>query len=240
MAGHLTILLVFTLFQSVGAQNTIVQNANWQIQNHTPATHLVLIPGDVIKKMGLHEGDFLGAFTTEEQCSGTSKIESTDKNHCLTVYGDDTYTPEKDGFTDGEPILIRQFQILKNTEAGLMIEFDPTFPNQGNFASHGISALKMGEAAIGTIGNAGKLTFNLFPNPSKDNVTITWSQENLKEPNVNIYNAFGQMVEEIQVGISSAGLQTVSLDISKLERGTYFVKIKAGQSFGMKKLILFR
>ncbi len=240
MVGYLTIFLVFTLFQSVGAQNTIVQNSSWQIQNHTPATHLVLIAGDVIKNMELQPGDFLGAFTAEGQCSGIIQIEGIDKNLCLTVYGDDPFTPEKDGFTDGEPILIRQYQTQKGEEKDLLIEFDPTFPNQGFFTSHGVSALKIGQLGIGTIRNTGDLMFNLFPNPTRDMITISWSKENIEPANIYVFNAFGQVVEEFQFGITSAGMQTVSLDVSKLEQGTYFVKINSDQRYGTKKLIIVK
>jgi len=212
----------------------------WNTPVHTGQSHLILIPAELLNKLELQTGDGLGGFTSSGLCCGVAVITELNKNHGLTIYGDDPFTPEKDGFAEGEPILLRQYQTEQDLEMNLLIEFDPSFPNQGNFAGNGISALKMGETAIGTIGNSGELAFNLFPNPTKEKVTLSWWQENMRSATIYIFNAFGQVAKEFQFGISSAGMQTVSLDVSKLERGTYFIKLHADQKYGTKKLILFR
>jgi hypothetical protein len=218
----------------------VEETTGWKLSEDTPATHLVLIPGDVLKIMELTPGDFLGALTLKGQCYGTIQINSTKENHCLTLYGDDVYTDVQDGFMEGEPILIRQFQTQKGTEKDLFIDFDPDFPNQGYFVSHGVSALKLGELSVGSVGFVCDLNFNLFPNPSKEKVTLTWTQENRQPTEIHIYNAFGQVVEELQFGITKVGTQTFTLDASDLDQGTYMVKMNSGQQFGMKKLIIMK
>lgn len=220
------------------SQNADIPLALWQIQNHTPATHLVLIPKEVIKNMDLQEGDYIGAFTTEGLCAGTVKIESGDKNMCLTVYGDDMDTLLKDGFFDGEPMLVRLFQTKSSDERDLFIGFDPTFPNQGIFTSHGISALKAEILSIGSVENTSNLDFSLYPNPARAEVTISWNSEKPEQTLLLIYNAFGQLVKEIKIAPSHAGKQQLLLDVSHLGQGTYSVNLKTFCKSGVKKLIL--
>jgi hypothetical protein len=48
------------------------------------------------------------------------------------------------------------------------------------------------------------------------------------------------MAKELQFGISQGGNQTFTADLSKLDQGTYFVKMNSGQRFGMKKMIIMK
>lgn len=211
---------------------------SWHTPVHTGHFHLILIPAELLNKLKLHNGDGLGGFTNSGVCCGITVITDLKKNHCLTIYGNDPFTFEKDGFTEGEPIYIRQFQTQKAEEKTLVIEFDPTFPNQGYFSSHGVSALKLGELSVGSMASFENLRFNLFPNPSNDKVTLTWSQENQEPAGISIYNSFGQTVEEFQYGISDPGNQRFFVDVSRLDKGTYFVKLNVGQKHDMKKLFI--
>jgi hypothetical protein len=212
----------------------------WNDLVQTPQSHLVMIPSEVIQNLELEIGDYLGGFTIEGRCYGTVQIKSEKENHCLTLYGDDIYTDAKDGFAEGDPILIRQYQTQKGKEKDQVIGFDPTFPNQGYFASHGVSALKLEELSVESSENTEMFNFNLFPNPSKEKITLSWSQENLAPAKVRIFNTFGQLVEELSVNVSHSGVQTYTMDVSKLEQGTYMVNLRSGQRFGMKKLIIMK
>jgi hypothetical protein len=96
------------------------------------------------------------------------------------------------------------------------------------------------ELSVESSENTEMFNFNLFPNPSKEKITLSWSQENLAPAKVRIFNTFGQLVEELSVNVSHSGVQTYTMDVSKLEQGTYMVNLRSGQRFGMKKLIIMK
>jgi len=244
-ANHKTIIKLLTGLLLILSFNGILWSQgsydivdSWQIQNHTPDTHLVLIPNEVIRNMELQPGDFLGAFTTEGQCYGTIEINSTNENHCLTVYGDDVYTPAKDGFIEGEPIQVKLFQTKSSEEGDVSVSFDPTFPNQGFFSPHGISALKAGQLAIGSQEDGSELEFSIFPNPAREEVTITWNNPLPGQATLLFTNAFGQTGKILNPGFFQSGIQQLTLDVSDVPSGSYSVTLKTGSRTGFKRLII--
>ena len=78
-----------------------------------------------------------------------------------------------------------------------------------------------------------KLAFDIFPNPCKGIFTI--SLENTGEScNLEIYNAQGQIIRQIQANSKS----NQALDLSGQPKGLYFVKMTGNSSPETKKLIL--
>lgn len=73
--------------------------------------------------------------------------------------------------------------------------------------------------------------FNIYPNPASDIINLN-AQENIES--VTIYN---MMSQEVMNHISSEKMNSLELNISNLENGTYFLKIKSGNRVGVRKLI---
>jgi len=69
----------------------------------------------------------------------------------------------------------------------------------------------------------------LYPNPAINNTTITSSQE---ISNIKIFNILGQEVQNF-----SGNGTTMTLDISTIQTGTYFVKVEAENGTDTLKLI---
>ncbi len=68
-------------------------------------------------------------------------------------------------------------------------------------------------------------SFNIFPNPAKNNIIIkTYSEISTNEP-IKIYDALGRLVFESNIGIKS-GENKISVSIEQLEAGLYFVQIQ--------------
>jgi aminopeptidase N len=68
--------------------------------------------------------------------------------------------------------------------------------------------------------NEGSHFFRVFPNPSKDKITITVSEANLvKNATVSVFNIEGQLLMQQQIS-----QKTTELDISKLSKGVLILK----------------
>jgi len=238
---RLIILLICLLSgQSLFAQKVNAPlPAEWKIQNQTPATHLVLIPAEVISALELQPGDYLGAFTSDGHCAGVLQVDKADKNYCLTLYGDDPFTSGKDGFDEGESISLRLIAPTSGKETRPEIHFDPAFPNGGFFAANGISKVKTGALEIETQEVVSKFEFTIFPNPAKDRVTVVWSQESVETAHLVIYNAYGQVMVEQNIVATHRGTQYNEIDISGLSQGAYFVKLNISRQSALKKMLVF-
>ena len=76
--------------------------------------------------------------------------------------------------------------------------------------------------------------FSMFPNPTKDEVTIQISNSSSVDGLINIYNIQGKMIlKDIKLQEQSS-----TLDISNLESGLYFVELTAGNSKTIEKLMV--
>ena len=72
--------------------------------------------------------------------------------------------------------------------------------------------------------------FKMYPNPSKNNLTIQWSGN---EPaTIKMYNTIGQQVKTIQELTSGN-----AVDVSNLENSTYFMQIEIGEETIQKRFV---
>ena len=83
-----------------------------------------------------------------------------------------------------------------------------------------------------------KSSFNIYPNPAKDNFTIGCSLTHEENTTIDLYNLKGQQVKPIQSGIMPQGENKISTDIKGLPAGLYFVKINAGGESSVQKVLI--
>lgn len=79
---------------------------------------------------------------------------------------------------------------------------------------------------------------NLYPNPAKNNVAVSFNINDDKDVNINIFNSLGAMVYSQNKGILTSGNHTVNVNVSKLSSGVYYMNVKAGDNTITKKLII--
>ena len=80
--------------------------------------------------------------------------------------------------------------------------------------------------------------FGIFPNPAVSNLNINFELLNSTESvQINIIDVNGRTVKTITNGFEGQGFQTLTSDISGLNKGLYFVRIQAGKSIVTKKFI---
>lgn len=65
-----------------------------------------------------------------------------------------------------------------------------------------------------------------FPNPVVNDLMVTFELKESNVVNVLVMDATGKLVSEIQKGQLAAGAQTISIDFSTLNAGTYFVELR--------------
>jgi hypothetical protein len=107
--------------------------------------HSILIPASTDFQLGsatIAPGDFLGVFYNDngvQKCGGWVLWTGTTTG--LTAWGDDSTSPLKDGFADGESFEWKIF--LSNTQEELpgQATYNQYFPDSGAYVTNGISAL---------------------------------------------------------------------------------------------------
>lgn len=75
----------------------------------------------------------------------------------------------------------------------------------------------------------------VFPNPANDYVKIKFDSQTNSSTRITIYNMTGQKVIDNMMQ-SIAGYNEETIDINKLQSGTYFVKIESGTNLMFSKL----
>ena len=85
--------------------------------------------------------------------------------------------------------------------------------------------------AIGTESiEENEATFNIYPNPVKDNIVIE-ANENIIE--INIYNVTGALMNNVECTMNNVQF----VNISDLNSGVYFVKVKTDKGEALRRII---
>ena len=77
----------------------------------------------------------------------------------------------------------------------------------------------------------------VFPNPVKDNLTISYANPSGDAAQVEIYNVQGSLLKSIELA-GSVNTNTHQLDVSDMTTGMYFVKLLIGNEFAIHKLTI--
>ncbi|MEJ2506093.1 MAG: T9SS type A sorting domain-containing protein [Ignavibacteriaceae bacterium] len=82
--------------------------------------------------------------------------------------------------------------------------------------------------------------YNNYPNPFNPSTKIKYSIPEKSLVNLQIYNAEGKEVASLVNGEQSAGEYEINFDAENLASGVYFYKIRAGNFFQTKKMLLLK
>ncbi|MFI5219982.1 MAG: T9SS type A sorting domain-containing protein [Bacteroidia bacterium] len=107
-----------------------------------------------------------------------------------------------------------------------------------------ISTFRSGLASSNGCGNgttgiaviAKDASFNVFPNPAADKITITFNTNTNSNAVLNIYNSIGVQVKSMP--LSKLNDEKVALDISELSKGIYVIELINEGSKNIKKLVV--
>ena len=91
------------------------------------------------------------------------------------------------------------------------------------------------EAAVAlSLESLHKLSFKLYPNPAKDMVTVTLSQNILNTTDISLIDIQGKTINIPKKEFNS----TVELDVSSLNSGMYFIQLRSGNNIITEKLVV--
>jgi hypothetical protein len=204
-------------------------NSTWNNPVFTPSTHLVAFDDQLLETFRF--GDVIGAFTFDGRCAGLMEIENN--KNALTIFADDVYTNESDGFTENEIMTFRLYRQATDEEFELSLSFDMLFPNNnGVFAANGVS--RVYKAVLNSVYEPGQSSINVFPNPTKGRVNIVGLTSSAK---VEIYNTEGQLLRA-ESCIDTSDNQPFTVDLSGYNSGIIYLRIITKQNVIITKVIL--
>jgi len=86
---------------------------------------------------------------------------------------------------------------------------------------------------------ANDISLAVFPNPSSNNLTVTFDVRENENVNVQIFDLTGSLVKQV-LNNNTQGKQTVNADLSSLSNGAYLLKVTAGDFVSTKKINVLR
>ena len=93
-------------------------------------------------------------------------------------------------------------------------------------------------AAVPQTRNEG-FNLSLFPNPAKDNISLSYSLQQSSDVSIDIYNIIGSKVLSIVKENQSSGKHDLLINFpNKISSGVYFMKVNAGKSSESFKFII--
>jgi len=82
--------------------------------------------------------------------------------------------------------------------------------------------------------------FNSFPNPANNELNVDFSLIQNSNVKLAIFDLSGRNVQEIELGLLSAGTQSANINTSAFNPGVYFYKLQSGSASQMQKFIIVR
>ncbi len=77
-----------------------------------------------------------------------------------------------------------------------------------------------------------------FPNPAKDQITVTFSLKDSATVRLSLCNVMGQSVKELLNGKAAEGTHQLNFDVSKLAKDNYLLILDSGADRITKKIVL--
>jgi hypothetical protein len=200
----------------------------WGFVNKTPSSHIIAIPEGLTTNFG--DDVFIGVFTTEGIFAGACSIQKG-RSQVLVINANDPTTPETDGFTAGEPLKFRIWNIQTAEESELKVAFNPNqADHSGLFATDGISAMTNLEILNNSTENS-FVNLQIFPNPTQGVLNISGIKDG-SVVRITVFNQTGQQV------LAQTIENDFQIDLHDFPAGLYFLKLDDGFSVKYEKVVL--
>ncbi|NQU35231.1 MAG: T9SS type A sorting domain-containing protein, partial [Bacteroidetes bacterium] len=92
------------------------------------------------------------------------------------------------------------------------------------------------QMVVGVDNNNMISSFEVYPNPAKDILNISIDLDDKAIVDCRIYNQAGQLIHNQNIVGANSG--SISIDISALNAGTYFVQLSGKEGYSITKKIL--
>ena len=219
-----------------GPQEIPVNETPWNDVSYSAVTHTLALPSAVIHAGNIRAGDYIGAFTSSGRCAGMVEINNINANIAITVFGNDEFTAESDGFENDETLQFKLFRSEGSLEINLDVEFESQMPQQGNFASNGISSFKDITFNQNSLPQLNKIVSEIYPNPSNGQFMLTLNHH-LVILQIQVIDLQGRVLMDFTPEINEVS-GDIELNLNDLKNGIYFLKLNDSNFMEMKKIII--
>ena len=166
------------------------------------------------------EGDEIGVFNAKGDLIGSSVYQNG--FNAITVWGDDSYTENTtEGIVNGDVFTLKLWSYSTGTEQELVVK--SWLQGNDQYAKDAISVIEKLDVLDENY-NGFRLYQNV-PNPFKDVTEISFNLPEASHVRLVVYNALGEMIEELVSARYDAGKYSVQFKTANLSSGTYFYKI---------------
>ena len=179
-------------------------------------------------------GDTITAYDPDGVLCGMFVVRNQGYYGFMHVYGDDpTTTTIDEGASPGDSI---RFYINGQYIATA----------SGDYAWTGTRDLiefNLGTLHIGEEGHSPATEFKflpIMPNPAGRNFVLKFNLPVRSKVNVEVYDISGRVVKSIEWGQLEPGMHEIRMDTDGLSMGIYFVRVRAGEFEGVRKLVIAR
>lgn len=200
----------------------------WDLLPPTGNSHVISLPASLLNIFEI--GDQIGIFTAEGTCAGYVEVENYDDNLALVACGNDSTTTEHDGLNADEMFSFKMYRSSTNLDYALISGFDQSMPNQGSYASEGLS--KFESLVFDNTGiSENAVQASIYPNPTDEQVYVSIPEGNNAQ--LEIFNMSGQLLLQMPVK------GNVAIQTGELPKGIYTFRI-TGESFSETHKVIFR
>lgn len=145
-----------------------------------------------------------------------------------------TYTPTINQNVASVSTTTFCWHILTNISGQTVNKWIPAPPSQLKTA---YSLYVKDNSVTGIDENEFDFGVNIYPNPTKNQITIDFNLLDVTEVSLEIFDATGRVVASHNLGNLPNGFQSITLNVSNLSNGLYLCNIKAGETKISKRII---
>lgn len=80
-------------------------------------------------------------------------------------------------------------------------------------------------------------SINIYPNPTKNIFNLEFNSSSIELYNIKLYDLNGNIIQNLNNGYSSSGLNIIEIDLTNFSNGTYIMKIELGKEVISRKVI---
>lgn len=207
---------------------TALPGSPWDFTPDGPASHTIAILSNGFN--GVMPGDVVAVFDVSGQCFGITTVGSLKENVSISAFADDPYTASKDGFADGDNMMLKLYRPQNGEVFDMEATYDLQQPNAGTFHDNGISVITAMKVAEVGINQALANSIGLYPNPTTGFVKIS-GVESFNA--IEIYNAAGILQGRVELNND----QETTIDLSGYSSGVYQLRFTGNEHTVVKRLI---
>ena len=215
--------------KSSALSNSFAEPSVFVRKNHISGKTAVL-PMEIAD---IQDGDEVGVFTCDGLLVGSSVWQEGLRG--VVVWGDDEFTPEKDGAYEGEELVVKVWSHKNKTIGSVRIAETRNYSD-----GESTQSLKYETDAILLLKGAVEYkttSLAITPQPASEELFITYSNFSGEAVEIEIFNQNGSlMLHKSQNPTGGA----VKLDISRLPNGVYFVTLRNGAFFAKERFVIVR